>query len=147
MHERDIRKDLEDCFQQQQPCFRLFLEIIMLLDKVIDLYRPMANSGESQSLGWEFPAFEDVVMKCGGSQIGTSALGKPILTRLRCNAVEGPIIDMEQLPLRFSIMLSLYCHLDHGHGQIRSDHPHHTFAKHSQPPFSAQQYGVNFKIN
>jgi hypothetical protein len=75
MHERDIRKDLDHCFKQQEPCFRLFLEVIMLLDKVIDLYRPLASPGAPTTLNWDFPSFEEVVLKCGGSQIGTSALG------------------------------------------------------------------------
>lgn len=75
MHERDLRKDLEHCFERQEPCFRLFLEVIVLLDKVIDLYRPVAHSGDAPALTWDFPDFEDVVLKCGSSQIGTTALG------------------------------------------------------------------------
>jgi len=41
MHERDLRKDLTCCFEEQEPCFRVFLKVIELLDKVIDLYRPL----------------------------------------------------------------------------------------------------------
>jgi Fungal specific transcription factor domain len=75
MHERDLRKDLEQCFEQQEPCFRLFLQVIELLDKVIELYRPLPASGDQPRLNWEFPAFEDVVLRRGGSTVGTSALG------------------------------------------------------------------------
>jgi len=75
MHERDISKDLNQCFKEQEPCFRVFLEVIVLLDKVIDLYRPLASPGAPATLNWDFPSFEEVVLNCGGSQIGTSALG------------------------------------------------------------------------
>ncbi|PVH88399.1 hypothetical protein DL98DRAFT_580807 [Cadophora sp. DSE1049] len=75
MHERDLRKDLDQCFQLQEPSFCLFLEVVTLLDKVIELYRPLALSGEAPVLGWEFPAFEDIVLKCGSSHIGTMTLG------------------------------------------------------------------------
>ena len=81
MHERDLRKDLDRCFQQQEPAFRLFLEVVVLLDKVIELYRPLALSGDSPVLDWEFPAFEDIVLNCGSSHIGTSALGMYFLTK------------------------------------------------------------------
>ncbi|KAH7417121.1 hypothetical protein BKA64DRAFT_701907 [Cadophora sp. MPI-SDFR-AT-0126] len=74
MHERDLRKDLDQCFEHQEPSFRLFLEVVTLLDKVIELYRPLALSGEAPILGWEFPAFEDIALKCGSSHIGTTTL-------------------------------------------------------------------------
>ncbi|KAE9381403.1 hypothetical protein N431DRAFT_440265 [Stipitochalara longipes BDJ] len=74
MHERDLRKDLDQCFDQQGPCFRVFLKVIELLDKVIELYRPLPISGDQPALNWDFPAFEDVVVRCGGSQVSTSAL-------------------------------------------------------------------------
>jgi len=74
MHERDLRKDLDQCFQHQEPSFRLFLEVVTLLDKIIELYRPVALSGEAPVLGWEFPAFEDIVLTCGSAHIGTTIL-------------------------------------------------------------------------
>jgi len=42
---------------------------------VIDLYRPVSTSSEAAILSQEFPAFEDIVMSCDCSHIGTSALG------------------------------------------------------------------------
>jgi hypothetical protein len=84
MHERDLRKDLELCFEQQDPCFRVFLKVIELLDKVIDLYRPLPPSGDQPRPNWDFPVFEDVVTSCGGSQVSTSALGKPFLAAHSC---------------------------------------------------------------
>ena len=74
MHERDLRKDLDQCFEQQKPCFRLFLQIVLLLDKVIGLYRPSEQS-QSPVLIEEFPSFEEVASKCDVSQINTSQLG------------------------------------------------------------------------
>lgn len=58
IHERDLGRNLEVCFQQQSDCFRLFLRVVLLLDKVIGLYRP-----SSDRIGWEseFPVFEDLV--------------------------------------------------------------------------------------
>ncbi|KAL2064950.1 hypothetical protein VTL71DRAFT_4090 [Oculimacula yallundae] len=74
MHERDLRKDLGYCFEQQDPSFRLLLEVVALLDKVIELYRPLANPGDAPMLDMEFPSFEEIVLKCGGSNIGMMSL-------------------------------------------------------------------------
>ena len=76
MHERDTRRDLEKCIQQQEPCFRLFLEIVGLLDKVIGLYRPVATLEELESLSQTFPSFEDLVLSSDAESIGTWFLGK-----------------------------------------------------------------------
>ncbi|CZS94521.1 uncharacterized protein RAG0_04466 [Rhynchosporium agropyri] len=74
MHERDLRKDLGYCLQIQDPAFRLFLEIVTLLDKVIGFYRPQSNPGDAFVSDMEFPAYEDIVLKYGGSLIGMPAL-------------------------------------------------------------------------
>jgi hypothetical protein len=74
MHERDLRTDFEECLEQQEPCFRLFLQIVALLDKTIRLYRPSASSSDPV-LDEDFPSFEDLVVRCGSSQIGTSLIG------------------------------------------------------------------------
>lgn len=75
MHERDLRQDLGHCFEQQEPGFRLLLEVISLLDTVIGLYRPQISSHSPTTLHLNFPDFEDVVSKCCSADIGTSALG------------------------------------------------------------------------
>jgi hypothetical protein len=75
IHERDNRQDFEQCIQQQEPCFRLFLQVVMLLDKVIGLYRPSVKPDPS-ALDGIYPVFEDLVEKTDCSQIGTAALGK-----------------------------------------------------------------------
>jgi hypothetical protein len=75
MHDRDIRKDFELCVEQQESCFRLFLQVVVLLDKVIDLYRP-SNNPDSDALDEAYPSFEDLVVRFDGSQIGTTSLSK-----------------------------------------------------------------------
>lgn len=74
IHERDLRRDFEQCFEQQDPCFRLFLQVIVLLDKVIGLYRPSTGTSDP-ILDDNFPSFEEVVVRCGATNIGTSSLG------------------------------------------------------------------------
>lgn len=74
IHERDVSVDLPFYFDAQEPSFRLFLHVIALLDKVIDIYRPA--SSENPVLMWDYPSFEDVVLRCGVFQIGTSVLGE-----------------------------------------------------------------------
>ena len=74
MHERDIRTSLDQYFEHQQPCFRLLLHVILLLDKVIELYRPSSSADELE-LEIEFPSFEELVTRCASTQIATPLLG------------------------------------------------------------------------
>jgi Fungal specific transcription factor domain len=75
MHERDFGRDLKACFAQQESCFQLFLRTVLLLDQVIDLYRPI--SGDS-SVSWEgsFPAFEDLLHISGAFRVTAHLVGK-----------------------------------------------------------------------
>ena len=73
MHERDIGANLDQCFEQQGPYFRLFLHVILLLDKIIELYRPL--SANESRIEIDFPSFEDLVTRCPGSHITTPLLG------------------------------------------------------------------------
>lgn len=81
MHERDFGMDILEGFGQQEPCFRLLLQVTMLLDKVIELYRPSSNLIYSE-LEVEFPAFEEMVAGCYASQIVTPVLGTLVLIPL-----------------------------------------------------------------
>lgn len=74
MHERDMGRDLDACFHTQDVCFRLFLRVVILLDKVISLYRP--SNDRNVGLSAEFPLFEELLEDVGGSQIPTPLLGK-----------------------------------------------------------------------
>jgi hypothetical protein len=73
IHERDIGTNLDQCFEQQGAYFRLFLHVILLLDKIIELYRPL--TANELRIEVEFPSFEDLVAKCPGSHISTPLLG------------------------------------------------------------------------
>ena len=81
MHERDFGINILEGFEQQEPCFRLLLQVTMLLDKVIELYRPSSNIIYSE-LEVEFPAFEEMVAGCYASQIVTPVLGTLVLNSL-----------------------------------------------------------------
>jgi hypothetical protein len=86
MHDRDCGRDLQACFSRQEPCFRLFLENVSLLDSVINLYRPALPSsvqGESQ----EIPRFEELVEKAEACNLEPHllrTLGRPILQPVNC---------------------------------------------------------------
>ena len=75
IHERDLGRDLLQTIKHQNPCFRLFLHTILLLDKVIDSYRPKAHGTE---LSWtnNFPSFEDTVVSAGAQLVQTNLMGK-----------------------------------------------------------------------
>ncbi|KAJ9635446.1 hypothetical protein H2199_008449 [Coniosporium tulheliwenetii] len=73
MHERDIGRDMEACFRQQEGCFQLFLRVVLLLDKVINLYRPSADGSEREWEG-EFPVFEDLLQSAGALRVNSHLL-------------------------------------------------------------------------
>ena len=75
MHERDTRKDMSECFDQQPPTFRLFLQVIVLLDRIIDLYR-VTSALDPIAMEFSYPSFEDLVLLCGGESISTWSLGE-----------------------------------------------------------------------
>lgn len=78
MHERDIGSNLEECFKAQDAPFRLFLEVVSGLDKIIALYRPyLAPSDERAE--FSLPSFEELVVKCLALQVSTDLLGKSYL--------------------------------------------------------------------
>lgn len=74
MHERDFDRDLETCFSEQEPCFQLFLRTVLLLDRVISLYRPE----KEPVVPWEqdFPLFEDLVERSNALSVKSRLLGK-----------------------------------------------------------------------
>ena len=72
MHERDLGRKMDWCFEQQSPCFRLLLRVTELLDKVIQLYRPSPVESDYDA---GFPAFESILTKSAATNIQTSLLG------------------------------------------------------------------------
>lgn len=74
MKQEDFGQDVERCIEKQEPSFQLFLRTVLLLDRVIDLYRPKASA---RDLSWDadFPDFEDIVERAGASTVGTTLIG------------------------------------------------------------------------
>ncbi|EFQ31245.1 fungal specific transcription factor domain-containing protein [Colletotrichum graminicola] len=60
MHERDLGRDMEACIAEQDSCFRLFLKIVVLLGRIIDLYRPAAKNTGCVVME-DLPSFESLV--------------------------------------------------------------------------------------
>ncbi|GKT40347.1 uncharacterized protein ColSpa_00528 [Colletotrichum spaethianum] len=60
MHERDLGRDMEACIAEQDSCFRLFLEIVVLLGCIIDLYRPAAKNTGCVVME-DLPSFDSLV--------------------------------------------------------------------------------------
>jgi hypothetical protein len=75
MHERDFAVNIRQCIEQQEPCFRLLLEVTTIFDKVIELYRP-SSTPICFGLEVELPSFEELVMRCGASQVDAPLIGK-----------------------------------------------------------------------
>lgn len=89
MHERDSGRDLEACLKQQTDYFQLFLRVVLLLDRIIDLYRPLPEGG---STGWEsdFPAFEDLVYSSCSPRTSSHLVGALVVL---CSAFMGYRFD------------------------------------------------------
>lgn len=65
LHERDTDRDLDECIAvQEEPGFRLFLRVLVMLDKVIALYRPRSRHEDSVVL----PVFESMIMDAGADK-------------------------------------------------------------------------------
>ncbi|KAL4876194.1 hypothetical protein BJY04DRAFT_210746 [Aspergillus karnatakaensis] len=65
LHRRDFGRDLSKAIAAQDPCFCLFLQVIQLMDRVIEIYRP----GENGVWKGVFPSFEDLVGGVDSSDI------------------------------------------------------------------------------
>lgn len=74
MHERDIGRDMKQCFQRQVPLFRLLLRIVQILDQIIALYRPKHRDAPSIAPA-EIPDFEDIILESGAGREDSSLLG------------------------------------------------------------------------
>ncbi|KAI1370837.1 hypothetical protein F4677DRAFT_341821 [Hypoxylon crocopeplum] len=72
IHERDVGWDVDDCISAQAPTFRLFLMIVILLDKVIGLYRP-GNRQEKEVI-IDLPIFEQMILDAGAARVSSSCL-------------------------------------------------------------------------
>ncbi|RYP07937.1 hypothetical protein DL764_002208 [Monosporascus ibericus] len=75
IHERDIGWDLDACIEAQAPPFRLFLMVVRLLDRVIDLYRPK-NLLIREAMVIELPIFEQMIIDAGATKVPSAFLGE-----------------------------------------------------------------------
>jgi len=73
MHERDISRELEECFRRQLPASQLLLEVLVLLDKVIAFYRPSNNN--NAECDFHLPSFEDIIVLSGATNLPASIIG------------------------------------------------------------------------
>lgn len=66
LHERDTDRDIDKCIAaQEQPAFRLFMGVAMMLDRVIWLYRPCSKGDEAV----ELPVFESMIIDAGAEKL------------------------------------------------------------------------------
>lgn len=75
IHERDVARPLQSCFDAQQPPFRLFLDVVALLDRTIALYRPSVMNKESTDDD-DFILYEDLLARHEGSGLPVAQLGQ-----------------------------------------------------------------------
>jgi hypothetical protein len=73
LHERDTDRDLEKCIaSQEQPAFKLFMRVAMMLDRVIWIYCPCSKGDETV----EMPVFESMIMDAGAEKLAPRLHGK-----------------------------------------------------------------------
>ncbi|OLN97071.1 hypothetical protein CCHL11_02126 [Colletotrichum chlorophyti] len=94
IHERDLGRDMVVCIQEQDSCFRLFLEIVALLGRIIDLYRPAAKTSGCLVME-DLPSFESLVEKAQAVRVESRLLGSVELLYhaiaiLSCRIPVGP---------------------------------------------------------
>lgn len=66
LHDRDTDRDLEKCIAaQEQPAFKLFMGVAMMLDRVIWIYCPCSKGDETV----EMPVFESMIMDAGAEKL------------------------------------------------------------------------------
>ncbi|PKS11174.1 hypothetical protein jhhlp_002935 [Lomentospora prolificans] len=73
MHERDFGRDLKACIRQQESCFRLLLENVLILDLAIELYRPGSIDLPNELIK-ELPTFESLIEKSGATTVDSRLL-------------------------------------------------------------------------
>jgi hypothetical protein len=76
-HRRDFGRDLSSSIAAQEGCYQLFLRTILLMERVIEMYRPAENGL------WKgaFPSFEDLLQEVGTSDIPMHLTGKALHIR------------------------------------------------------------------
>ncbi|KAF0323081.1 hypothetical protein GQ607_009625 [Colletotrichum asianum] len=94
IHERDLGRDVQACIPEQDSCFRLFLDIVALLGRIIDLYRP-AQKTSSCLVMEDLPSFECLVERAHALRVDSRLLGSlellyHAIAILSCRVPVGP---------------------------------------------------------
>lgn len=76
-HRQDFGRDLSSSIAGQEGCFQLFLRTILLMERVIQIYRPAENGVWKGS----FPSFEDLLQEVPTSDIPMHLIGKTFRLR------------------------------------------------------------------
>ncbi|KAJ5644134.1 uncharacterized protein N7484_006641 [Penicillium longicatenatum] len=71
LHRRDFGRDLPSSIAAQEGCFQLFLRTIVLMERVIEIYRP----AEIGIWNGPFPSFEDLLQEVGTSGTPVHLIG------------------------------------------------------------------------
>lgn len=107
IHERDLGRDMVECIREQDSCFRLFLEIVVLLGCIIDLYRPAAKNTGCVVME-DFPSFDNLVERAQALGVESRLLGKfGLNTRLLWMK-----LIVSKPPWSSSIMALASCHVE-----------------------------------
>lgn len=70
MHAQDLGKNIEGCVVKQPPCFRLFMTVVMWLDRIIQLYRPRQSF-----VLIDIPVFESLILDAEAEKIPAMHIG------------------------------------------------------------------------
>ena len=89
IHERDIGWDLDAGIAAQDPPFRLFLMIVGLLDRVMDLYRPR-NKALQETVVVELPILEQMIIDAGAAKESSAFLGESVHHTSSTTALRPP---------------------------------------------------------
>ncbi|KAL2808443.1 hypothetical protein BJX63DRAFT_436117 [Aspergillus granulosus] len=98
LHHRDFGRDLSSSVAAQEGCFQLFLRVIQLMDRVIDIYRP----GEDSTWKGAFPSFQD------------------LLEELPADMPEIPMHLIATIEVLYHAVAILSCHSTNLHGISRT---------------------------
>ncbi|KAJ5924299.1 hypothetical protein N7466_008486 [Penicillium verhagenii] len=74
LHRRDFGRDLMSSIASQEACFQLFLRTIVLMERVIQIYRP----AEIGIWNGPFPSFEDLLQEVGISDTPVHLIGNEV---------------------------------------------------------------------
>lgn len=93
LHRRDFGRDLPSSIASQEGCFQLFLRIIVLMERVIDIYRP----SEIGIWNGPFPSFEELLQEVGISDTPVHLIGNVIPTERLSQGLIKVIATIEVL--------------------------------------------------